>query len=69
MPMQVTVGCPLTAADLKQLNTSLYVLNQLVEAIEKAKRAGVDCSQVEQMRTDLYEQASRIKREYFPNAN
>lgn len=57
---------PLKEEHLKLINKSLYRLNQLIEAIEKAKCAGIDCVEADIRRQDLTAKLLAIKGSYFP---
>ncbi|NBS69655.1 hypothetical protein EBT31_12185 [bacterium] len=57
---------PLKESDLKTINKSLYLLNELIEAIEKAECAGIDCTEQKLRRDDLTQKLLAIKNAYFP---
>lgn len=57
---------PLKDADLKAINKSLYLLNEMISHIEKAKCAGIDCSEADLRREDMTEKLMAIKATYFP---
>lgn len=57
---------PLKEADLKAINKSLYLLNELITHIEKAKCAGIDCTEADLRREDMTQKLMAIKQAYFP---
>jgi hypothetical protein len=57
---------PLKEADLKAINKSLYLLNELITHIEKAKCAGIDCAEADLRREDMTQKLMAIKQAYFP---
>ena len=57
---------PLKESDLKAINKSLYLLNELIGHIEKAKCAGIDCSEADLRREDMTQKLLAIKNAYFP---
>lgn len=57
---------PLKDADLKAINKSLYLLNELIGHIDKAKCAGIDCTEAELRREDMAQKLMAIKTTYFP---
>lgn len=57
---------PLKDADLKAINKSLYLLNEMIGHIDKAKCAGIDCSEADLRRQDMTEKLMTIKSTYFP---
>jgi len=57
---------PLKETDLRNINKALYQLNELIGAIDKAKCAGVDCTEADMRREDLHAKLMSIKAAYFP---
>lgn len=57
---------PLKDADLKAINKSLYLLNELIGHIDKAKCAGIDCTEADLRREDMTQKLMAIKTAYFP---
>lgn len=57
---------PLKDADLRHINKALYQLNDLISSIDKAKCAGVDCTESDLRREDLTQKLMAIKAAYFP---
>lgn len=57
---------PLKDADLKHINKALYLLNEMITHIEKAKCAGIDCEEADLRRRDMTEKLMAIKTAYFP---
>ena len=51
---------------LKLIKKSLYRLNQLIDAIDKAKCAAIDCIESDIRRQDLTAKLLAIKGSYFP---
>lgn len=61
-----TLGPPLSARDLGEINKSIFLLNQLLERIDQAERAGIDVAEIRDRRDQLYQQATMMKAAYFP---
>lgn len=57
---------PLKDADLRNINRALYELNELIDQLDKAERAGIDCTECRLRRDDLVAKLSAVKNEYFP---
>lgn len=57
---------PLKDADLKHINKALYLLNEMITHIEKAKCAGIDCEEADLRREDMTQKLLAIKTAYFP---
>jgi hypothetical protein len=57
---------PLKDADLKNINKSLYLLNEMISHIEKARCAGIDCDEADLRREDMTQKLLAIKTAYFP---
>jgi hypothetical protein len=57
---------PLKDADLKHINKALYLLNEMIGHIEKAKCAGIDCEEADLRREDMTQKLMAIKTAYFP---
>ena len=57
---------PLKDADLKHINKALYLLNEMITHIEKAKCAGIDCDEADLRREDMTQKLMAIKTAYFP---
>lgn len=57
---------PLKDADLKHINKALYLLNEMIGHIEKAKCAGIDCAEADLRREDMTQKLMAIKQAYFP---
>jgi hypothetical protein len=60
------IGSPLTAANGRELNTSEFLLNQLIDALDKAESAGRDMTALRLRRDDIARQVGDLKRVYFP---
>lgn len=67
MPLH-PLGPPLTARDLAEINKSLFLLNQLVQYLDQAEKAGIDVTQLRDQRDTLYQQATSLKGAYFPES-
>jgi hypothetical protein len=57
---------PLKDADLKHINKALYLLNEMITHIEKAKCAGIDCEEADLRREDMTQKLMAVKSVYFP---
>lgn len=57
---------PLKDADLKNINKSLYLLNEMISHIDKARCAGIDCDEADMRREDMTQKLLAIKTAYFP---
>lgn len=57
---------PLKDSDLKSINRALYQLNELLDKLEKAKCAGIECTENELRRQDLHAKLMAVKTAYFP---
>jgi len=57
---------PLKDADLKHINKALYLLNEMITHIEKAKCAGIDCEEADLRREDMTQKLMAVKTAYFP---
>jgi len=57
---------PLKDADLKHINKALYLLNEMITHIEKAKCAGIDCEEADLRREDMTQKLMAVKSAYFP---
>ena len=57
---------PLKDADLKHINKALYLLNEMITHIEKAKCAGIDCEEADLRREDMTQKLMAVKTVYFP---
>ncbi len=57
---------PLKDHDLRQINKALYMLNDMIGAIEKAESCGIDCMEVKIRREDMQAKMMAIKAAYFP---
>lgn len=57
---------PLKDADLKHINKALYLLNEMITHIEKAKCAGIDCDEADLRREDMTQKLMAVKSAYFP---
>jgi hypothetical protein len=57
---------PLKDADLKSINKQLYLLNEMIGHIEKAKCAGINCDEADLRREDMTQKLMAIKTAYFP---
>jgi hypothetical protein len=57
---------PLKDADLKHINKALYLLNEMIGHIEKAKCAGIDCEEADLRREDMTQKLMAVKTAYFP---
>ena len=57
---------PLKDADLKHINKALYLLNEMIGHIEKAKCAGIDCEEADLRREDMTQKLMAVKSVYFP---
>jgi hypothetical protein len=57
---------PLKDADLKHFNKALYLLNEMITNIEKAKCAGIDCEEADLRREDMTQKLMAVKTAYFP---
>lgn len=62
----IMLESPLKDSDLKAINKSLYLLNELISHIEKAKCAGIDCTEADLRREDMTQKLMAIKATYFP---
>lgn len=58
--------CPLKEADLKSLNKAIFMLNDMINELDKAKKAGIDVEEIEIRRIDLANKLSAMKEAYFP---
>jgi len=59
-----TLTEPLSAQDIRDLNTAQYKLNQLLQALDKAEAAGRDVTDYRLRRDDLADQVAKIKSVY-----
>jgi hypothetical protein len=57
---------PLKDSDLKHINKALYLLNEMITHIEKAKCAGIDCEEADLRREDMTQKLMAVKSAYFP---
>ena len=57
---------PLKDADLKHINKALYLLNEMIGHIERAKCAGIDCEEADLRREDMTQKLMAVKTAYFP---
>jgi len=57
---------PLKDADLKHINKALYLLNEMITHIEKARCAGIDCEEADLRREDMTQKLMAVKSAYFP---
>jgi hypothetical protein len=60
------VDNPLKDHDLRQINKALYMLNDMITAIDKAESCGIDCMEVKIRREDMLAKMMAIKSAYFP---
>jgi hypothetical protein len=59
---------PLSARDLADLNSAIYLLTQVVAKIDQAERAGRDVTDLRQIQSDTLQQAMTLKSVYFPES-
>lgn len=57
---------PLKDHDLRQINKGIYMLNDLLTAIDKAESCGIDCMEVKIRREDMLAKLMAVKAAYFP---
>ena len=57
---------PLKDHDLRQINKGLYMLNDMIGAIDKAESCGIDCMEVKIRREDMLAKLTALKSAYFP---
>lgn len=57
---------PLKEADLRNINKALYILNDMLTAIDKAEQCGIDCVELKLRRDDMLAKLNAIKSAYFP---
>lgn len=67
MPLH-PLGPPLNARDLAEINKALFLLNQLVQYLDQAEKAGIDVTPIRDQRDLLYTQATQLKGAYFPDS-
>lgn len=65
MPALPSLDKPLNSANLRDLNQSEYLLNQMVTYLDQAEQAGRDVEALRLRRDDLARQVSDLKRVYF----
>lgn len=56
---------PLSANDLRELNKAQFLVNAMVEKMDRAERAMTDVSHIREFRQSIADQIAAIKREYF----
>jgi hypothetical protein len=57
---------PLKDHDLRQINKGMYLLNDMISAIDKAESCGIDCMEVKIRREDMLAKLTALKAAYFP---
>jgi hypothetical protein len=57
---------PLKDHDLRQINKGMYLLNDMISAIDKAEYCGIDCMEVKIRREDMLAKLTALKAAYFP---
>lgn len=57
---------PLKAAEYKLINQGLYRLSQAQEELDRAKLAGLDVGQLQDMHDEVLAQLTLVKQTYFP---
>jgi sugar phosphate isomerase/epimerase len=65
--MATRSSAPLSQNDYNNINTSLRDLETTLRDIERAKLAGVECSQEDAFCRDLKGRLEQIKTVYFPD--